>query len=258
MKRHVALLALPLLALAACGGDDGGDDAAAATATATAGTAGTGTGTGDASDAGSAGSLAADPDSEWCGVARSVEDVSDQLDEVTSTAPADFEAAFAEMSAALDEAADAAPPELEDAIATQIDGFSKLRDALEAVDFDVLDVDLSVIDQLNAQMTASQAEIERYNEEVCGIPADAVDTADVSGTGTAGSADTSAFDPSAGTVREQIVQALVAQGFTEDEAGCVIDAIDINDPAALQDVNGLFDVFEGCGIDDTRLAELGG
>lgn len=193
-------------------------------------------------------------DSAWCVAARDVEMASDVLDgeNFDFTDPAAVETAFADMLAAFEPAIASAPPEIAADVDTTYEGFLQLRDALAAVEYDFLRADLAVLDELDSEMDAASARIEAYNEDVCGIPADdTVDEPDEPD-------DSGEFDPTAGSIRDQTVAELVAQGFTQDEAECIFDGIDFTDPDLGADMNVIIEVFDSCGIDLARLAELGG
>lgn len=195
--------------------------------------------------------IAADPDSDWCAAARDVEAAGDPFDAAgfDFTDPASVEVAFGDILLALENARAVAPPEIADAVETSYNGFLQLRDALAEVDYDFLRADLAVIDELDVEMNTAVDEIGVYNEAVCGIPADGPSDDDV---------DDSDFDPSAGSIRDQTVAQLVVQGFTQQEAECIFDQIDLTDPDLASDMNVIIEVFEICEIDLARLAELAG
>jgi hypothetical protein len=117
---------------------------------------------------------------------------------------------------------------------------------LIAADYDILNADLSVLDEDGAGQVATE-NISTYNEQVCGI-ADDDDSSD----------DGSGFETGAGTIREQAVAELVNSGFTQAEAECVFDSFDFTDPDLGSDPSAMIEVFDECGIDLARLAELGG
>lgn len=227
---------------------EGADDGA--TATTDPATVET-TGESDGGDTGDDGAFSGDADSAWCRAARDVQDASDALDadDFDFTDPATVEQAFGDMLTAIEGAIGSAPPEIAADVDTSYEGFLRLDEALATVDYDFLSADLSLLDELDDEMEAAGARIEQYNEDVCGIPSDS--TLD----------DTSAdedFDPSAGSIREQTIDELMTQGFTEAEAGCIFDEIDFTDPDLGSDMNAIVAVFDACGIDVERLAELGG
>lgn len=189
---------------------------------------------------------AADPSSDWCVAAQAVEDAGNPLDEVDFTDPQAVEAAVTEIVGLFQAAADLAPPELEDDIALSIQAIKDLEAALREADWDLLEADLSMLEE-DEQSIAAEDNINAYNERVCGIAID-----------DEGDDESSSFDPQGGTVRDQAIGELIANGFTEAEASCVFDNFDFSDPDASADPAVIMGVFESCSIDLARLAELGG
>jgi hypothetical protein len=215
-----ALLSL-LLLVAACGGDS--DD-----------------------DAGSAGGGSVE---EWCAFATDFEALGDEFDTIDPSDPDAIRTLFERADEALDRARNAAPSEISSEVGAFADSFAELGDAFEEVDFNIFDLDLSTVEDLTAAGDEANDTIEAFNERECGIEADDDEGSDE------GSDDD--FDPSAGTLREQLVDTFVAQGFTQEEASCIADTADLQ-LVASGDTSSLLQVFEDCGIDLTRLAELGG
>ena len=187
-----------------------------------------------------------DAGSEWCVAARDVEQASIAFDEVDFADPAAVRAAFEDMIPRMESALKFAPPELRTDVEQSLDSLKLLQEALIDVDYDFLNADLSVLDELDASTQAANDNIDAYNEQVCGMT--------VSGD----SSDDGSFDPSAGTIREQTIAELVNQGFTEEEAGCIFDGFDFTDPGFADDMEAIVAVFTACDIDLARLAELGG
>ncbi len=199
--------------------------------------------------------FAGDAGSEWCVAAREVETLSDQLDSdaLNFADPAAVEAAYTGFVEAIDDAVAVAPPEIAADVETTARGFRLLSDALASVEWNFLDADLSVIDELDAEMTAAGDRIGDYNEQVCGIAQDD-DGDDV----TEAADDGSDFDPSAGTPREQMAAGLVTVGFTPEEADCIVDQVDIAAYLETNDEQLILDAFDACEIPLARLAELTG
>ena len=195
-----------------------------------------------------------DPNSDWCVAARDLDVRSDALDDLDFTDPAAIEAAFTEMITLYEGAVGLAPPELEDAVELSFSEILEFEAALKTAGYDILNADLSALEDAGDAAQAANDEIDLYNEQVCGIAADDDDPINDLGAddGDGG------FDPGAGTIREQTIAALVAQGFTEDESACIFDNFDFSDPDAVGDEGSLIAMFEMCGIDLARLAELGG
>jgi hypothetical protein len=243
MKRAVLLVVPLLLAASACGDDD--DDAASDTAEAVEG---------ESDDDGGGGGS----ESEWCELAVEVEELDAVFGDFDPTDPDAMRNAFAEFGDVLDRAADAAPSEIEDDIEQTVDAFNQLRDALEDVDYNFLEIDPADLEFLdNPDVEAASERVEEFNAEECGIEAD--DEPDAT-TADDETDTTTADDDSAlgeGTIREQMIAGFVASGFTEEEAECLIDNVDLTDPDLASDTAGMLEVFDDCGIDMSRLAELG-
>ena len=66
------------------------------------------------------------------------------------------------------------------------------------------------------------------------------------------------FD-AAGPLRDQFVSYLIGCGFAPAEGGCLFDHLDFDDPAVLAgDTDAMLPAFQACGIDASRMAEIGG
>lgn len=183
----------------------------------------------------------------WCDLAQDFENDLDGLDSMDVTDPDSVRAAFEEAQAAIDDAADAAPDEIKDAVETTQDGFAELAGALEDVDYNFLDLDMSVIEDLDAEMEAASDEIDTFNEEECGIEPTEDEATD----------DTT--DLGEGTPREQMAQVFVEMGLDEDAATCLSENMD---PEMMSEVEtnpaAMMSIFEECGVTMEQLAELGG
>jgi hypothetical protein len=265
MVKRAACWAVPILLLvSACGGDDDAasddvtdevlDDTVAEEssdvdpATGSDGSDEVTAADGDDSDT----VFSGDADSDWCVAARDIDVLVDRLDseEFNVADPAAVEAAFSSIVTEFENARDLAPDEIADDVQTSLEGFAMLTDELEAVDWDFLDADLTVIEELDAEMDESSDRIGRYNEEVCGIAYAAADDESAS-------ADDGSFDPGAGTAREQMEVGLVELGFTAEEAACIVDNVDIAGYMDTNDDNIIVDAFDACEIPISRLVELG-
>ncbi len=269
MRCRVVVLTASIVALSACGG---GSDSSAGSSTSVAATSSTpvpdattlagSEPDGTASDGTTATldtvavtapdttenppTFTGDAGSDWCVAARDLEDASAAFDDVGFADPGAVEAAFEDMIPRLESAAKLAPPELRVDVERSLESLELLQEALIDVDYDFLNADLSVIDELDAATQAANERIDAYNEQVCGM------------TASDDSADDGSFDPGAGTIREQTIAELVNQGFTPDEAGCIFDGFDFTDPDFADDMAAIVGVFADCGIDLARLAELSG
>ncbi len=190
-----------------------------------------------------------DPNSQWCVASRELDGANDLFSDVDFTDAEAVEAAVDQMISTYEDVAPLAPPELVDDVAISLGAIKQLEAALIAADYDLLNADLSAL--TDDASRGSDDNIEAYNEQVCGIVSDDDGTADGGDAG-------GDFDPLDGTIREQAVTTMVGLGFTEAEAGCFIDNVDLTDPNLASDTNTIVAVFELCDIDLARFAELGG
>lgn len=178
----------------------------------------------------------------WCAVAAEVEAI-DRL--APSPDPADVEVRVAARVEAIERAVAVAPPDLVDDVVLALDETRMVDAALADVGYDLLLVDLSVLDgELVEGSDAASLRIQRFNERECGISPVVDNGAD------------DALVPSDGSLFDQFVDELVAQGFTSDEAECIFANLDFSDVEALDDEETVLDAIEACGITLERLAEL--
>jgi hypothetical protein len=184
-------------------------------------------------------------DSEWCESARRIAAASSVIDAVDPADPEAVEAAVTDMLAEAEAAAPLAPPAIADDVEAALASFRAINAALAAVDYDLLRADLSGV----ADDQSASERVDAYNVEVCGLEPDAESDDD----GSAGG-----FDPSAGPIRDQLIATFVEQGFTETEAACVIDTVDVTDAAQLRDEQTLVELVETCGIDLERVQGVTG
>lgn len=189
---------------------------------------------------------------DWCTASRTIDERFDELDVIDFGNPEVLERTYTEMLQVMSQAQQIAPPQIAGDVSAALLGFGELSAALAAVNWSFLDLDLSVIDGLDEQLSTAGFNIEKYNFEVCGI---GEDPGDAPVPGDDGSADDI---PTEGTIRDQAVTGLVESGFTQQEAECLLDRIDFTDPGAFTDTQQLLDVFTECGISLDRLAQLGG
>jgi hypothetical protein len=235
-RRFTLLLTIPLLAVAACGGDDGGSAA------------------------------------DWCDLATQIDSSFDEGDDFDFTDPEAVEQQLARSSDLLDGAVDAAPDEIKDDVEATVEGWKLLVAEFASADFDVMNVDVDKMDELSAAFDEASGRVEEFNETECGITTDdttAGDTDDTDDTDdTVADEDTEGADatvpssgsaPSDGTLRQVLINQFTSLGLTEDEATCIADKVDLTDPAmASGDPTAMLGLFEECGLDLARIAELGG
>jgi hypothetical protein len=198
---------------------------------------------------------------DWCSFATDVEAASDDLDDADFTNPDTLRDLYREFGDQLERAEDVVPPEIEADFALIAENFRVFLDALEAVDYDFLQVDQAVLAELDSEALATASEnIERYNEEVCGIPADTDDLSDDGASGGdegsadgATSGDEGVDEVPSGTVQDAVVAALMQIGLTEEQAVCLIDALGPDALGGDPTSPAFLDAFESCGIDPATL-----
>ena len=200
----------------------------------------------------------------WCDFA----DEADVVDEILSSLGADssdLEAGITQMELFVQRLPDEAPDEIKEPAKKLAEGTQMLVDAIKAADYNVFDADLGFMQDvtLEADLAAASEKLDVYTETNCGrsfSSGDDTDTGD-GAVDTSGDAvdDSGDFNPGDGTIREQLVAQFVSIGLANEEAECIADKLDFNDPAVQSgDITAMLGVFEECGIGLDRLAELGG
>lgn len=182
---------------------------------------------------------------EWCERAENINSLSDDLDAIDPFDPEGIEVAYSRFREAVDEVRAVAPDEISDDIETLYAGVADIDDALADADYSFLDVDLSFMSGREGAMDTASERVRSYNVRECGF-----DERDAGGTD-------DAFDFGAGSARDQLVDELVASGFTETEARCIAADIAI-ETLGTDDQAAIFEVFDTCDISLERLGELGG
>ncbi|MEO1060104.1 MAG: hypothetical protein AAFZ07_01710 [Actinomycetota bacterium] len=204
---------------------------------------------GDSDDGGSSASA-----EDWCSLSADFEAIGDDFDALEPTDPDSIRALFDRAAEFLDRARASAPDEISDDVDTFADAFGELDSALRDADFNLLDADLSVLEEAGDRVSGADDSIQAYNERECGIEADPEEPDEGDDEGSdEGDSD---FDPSAGSLRDQLVTQFTNQGFSEAEATCLADNLD---PSMLDgNESAVLAIFEQCDIDLSRLAELFG
>ncbi|MCO4833632.1 MAG: hypothetical protein KC481_08230 [Acidimicrobiaceae bacterium] len=192
----------------------------------------------------------------WCEAAAVVDEGVEALDTLFFGDPVVLERGLTQALAVMTASARLVPNEIADDLDQTIEGFGALVTALEDVNWTFIDLDLGIIEELGGAMEVATYNIEAYNFTECGIGLDPGLPPVIAEDGTTeGSDDLPEFE---GTIRDQAVLGLVEAGFTEAEANCLFENLDFTDPAVLEDVTALLEVFTDCGISLDRLAQLGG
>lgn len=206
----------------------------------------------------------------WCDFADESDVVDDVFDSLGDD-PAQIEPGLKRVEGFVERLDDEAPAEIADDAKVFADGTQMLIDAFAEADYQLLDADLSFMadGDLEDRLDAAGDNIDVYTERECGrsfgvnsttdtsVGDDTSDEADDADTSDdAGDAD---FDPANGTLREQLIVQFESIGLDTDEATCIADNLDFDDPAVQSgDIGAMLGVFEDCGIGLDRLAELGG
>jgi hypothetical protein len=234
----VAVIAvIGVVSVAACGSDgDAGESSVTSSDT-------TASPTGESSA-----DVFADAPDGWCAAARSIREAGSALDLIDASVPAQVEAVVGQLVDRLDEAATIAPDRIADSVAVTAGSARDFQAALAEVGFEVARADLSSI-LGPANETATRA-IDAYNAEACGFaPAAPTGTADT-GTSNGGGV---VFDPADGPIRDQAIEFLVGEGFTEDQAACLFDAFDLTDAGSLSDPEVEAELLDRCEVDPSQL-----
>ncbi len=184
-----------------------------------------------------------DTNSDWCIAARQLDSITNDID-ATLSDPAAAEAFFTEVLPMFDAALPLAPDEIAAEVALAVDGFHQLGDAFSVAGYDILNADLAVLN--DASIREANDTIDQYGEQVCGIEL-----------GSADESSSNDFDPSAGTITEQLITQLMQLGLTQEQATCFADNADFTDPNFGTDLNAIAELFEQCEIDPTQLVGLG-
>lgn len=193
---------------------------------------------------------------DWCEAASAVEEGTGALDDLNFSDPVLLEQGLTQALAVITTSKRLVPNAIAGDLDQSIEAFTTLVVALEDVNWSFIDLDLGIIEGLDGPMELATYNIEAYNFNECGIGTDPGLPPVIRDDGTVeGSDDIPEFD---GTVREQVVLGLVQGGFSEDEANCIVENLDLANPEALSDPSQLLTVFADCGISLDRLAQLGG
>lgn len=239
-----------LVLLAGCGGSDEPDEAVASipatVAESAPSSATTAPPVAPASTVAPATTMADGPDSEWCVVAAENREWQESIDDDTMADPEAMEAYFTEAHSRLSEARAVVPDELADHLDVAVASMEELLADLEAADWSIYDVDMSILETDEAK--AAEQAIDDYNEDVCGLPSNE-DEDDDGG---------SSLDPTSGSIREQFETKLIEGGASLTEAKCVAGEFlaldngfdDLGDSEATELMSG---IAETC---DVRLADL--
>jgi hypothetical protein len=155
-------------------------------------------------------------------------------------------------------AIDYAPDDIRSAVETSAEAYGVLSDAIKNADYVMLDVDLSAMNEVDADPRYEQAddELTAYLFDKCGIGTDpALDVAADNADNADGGTDTPLPE---GSIRDQLVAELVSAGFTQAEAECLSERTDLLETMTSNDLQAITAAFAECGISLERIAQLGG
>ena len=212
---------------------------------------------GDDDDGGSAGGGSVE---DWCGLMDLANEGDAIFEGLGTASPADVETGMNRIKEILPAVESAAPAEIADDVNFFVDYTEQLVASVEAADYNLLDVDLSFVAENEERLDEVNDNLDAFSQRECGQPFGGADD-DVEADPSTGddSGDSGDFDPNAGTIREQLVQQFVALGLTQQEAECLVDNADLDDPGLFEgDEAAILGLFEACDIPLSRLAELGG
>lgn len=184
-----------------------------------------------------------DTNSKWCVAARELDSIKNDIDAPLSS-PEAAEAFFTEILPKFDAALPLAPDEIASEVALAVDGFHKLGEAFSVAGYDILEADLAILD--DDLIREANDIIDQYGDQVCGIEIESSDESSAAD-----------FDPTSGTITEQLIAQLMQLGLTEEQATCFVDNADFTDPNFGKDLNVMAELFDQCEIDPTQLAGLG-
>ncbi len=183
-----------------------------------------------------------DTNSDWCVSAREIEVVTAEADQALAD-PETARRFFADVLPDFEALLALAPEQIASEVRVSVEGFRQLEEVLAASDYDILNADLSVLD--DDTITSARDVVDDYNEQVCGIEADSADDSADGG-----------FDPANGTIRDQLIATFVQLGLTEQQAGCLVDSIDVTDPKTAGDEAAILEAMQACGVTPSQLAEF--
>ncbi len=215
-----------------------------ATATGTDQTAESSAGGSEAGGSGADVVYTGDTNSDWCVAARAIEVVTAKADQALAD-PKTARRFFADVLPEFEALLALAPEEIASEVRVSVEGFRRLADVLAASDYDILNADLSLLD--DQAIGSARDVVADYNQQVCGIETDSTDD----------STD-AAFDPANGTIRDQLIATFVQLGLTEPQAGCLVDSIDFTDPTTADDEAALLEAMQACGVAPSQLGEITG
>jgi len=187
---------------------------------------------------------------DWCAAAEAIEAGTSVIDSPNLSDPVELEQSYMQANAVVNAASPLAPAEIAQDWNFTVDMFGQLSAAFEDADWDVRRVDASALQGFDFQMQEATYRIEKYNFDTCAIGTDPGEAPTPD--------DTQPVEVPPGSVRDQTIQGLIGAGFTEEEAACVFDNLDLTDLQSLNDPAAMGALLQTCGIPIERLLELGG
>lgn len=254
-RRAVAAAVLAALGLAACGGDDDAagtgetspNTAPAETALPPAPTTRAGTTAPtpasqpsppvpdvSATDV-SVPEFTGDADSEFCGVAAELEEVSDAEPENPFDS-AFYRDTFTRFNELYPQLVATAPPEIAADVEAERASFEDMQAVFADVDYNFLDVDLGLLPD-SPELDAAKARVDAYLDQVCGIERDRDDDG-----------------PREGTMRDLLAGTFIERGATAEQAACMVDYLADTEGAGSDFEMGI-GVMAACGFTQPLIDE---
>ena len=187
----------------------------------------------------------------WCAAAEAAEAGMMPLDTLNFNDPVQVEQGMRQSLGVVTASLRLVPPEIAADVTVTVEAFTAMIGLLEAVNWSLLDLDLTLLQTSNDAEELAAYNIEKYNFEQCGMGEDPGEPPTFDTT-----PDIDDGEALEGTVRDEVIAQFRAVGFTEEEANCILDNIDFAEIETLRDPSILFPVLEACSIPMSRLGEL--
>ena len=185
---------------------------------------------------------------DFCELADAVENAPD-LDMAWS--PDELERQMGSLLDTMHAALDVVPDQIADAVALMVGATESMVGAMEDAGWSILDVDNSVFAEANTpELEAARAELYDYLRDECGLDIEEPDDT----LGDEADDDGPDLDMD-GTLRDSIVQSMMAGGLSEADANCYVDKAIERDVLDASDQSAVLQLFSDCGIDPATLGQ---
>jgi hypothetical protein len=176
-----------------------------------------------------------DQDSEFCGVAAELEEVSDAQPE-NPFDPEFYRDTFTRFNELYPQLVAAAPPEIAADVDVEGASFEDMQAVFADVDYNFLDVDLALLPD-SPELDAAKARVDAYLDQVCGIARDRDDDA-----------------PREGTMRDLLADTFIERGATDEQAACMVDYLAESETGGSEFEMGI-GVMAACGFTQPLIEE---